>query len=179
MTIENAIAVLGLLGIGGLVSGYCTLMWQRRNAELAEKQKYKESRYKCIILLMHGCLDFDRSCGELQKHGYAIQSIDDLIALLRAEQINAFLYASDDFIRSLGDFLRDHNDTNLVKTALTIRKDLWGVKSRLSQVDVPEIASATIQQQPTRLADQLDGRESSAQSVRNHNQILGPRDPGR
>ena len=102
MTIENAISVLGLCGFGGLVSGYCTLMWQRRNADMARKQEFKETRYQCIILLMHGCLDFDRSRGELQKRGYSIATLEDLFALLRAEHINAFLFASDDFIRSIG-----------------------------------------------------------------------------
>jgi hypothetical protein len=44
MTIENIAAILGLLGIGGLVSGYFTLLWQRRSAELAKRQEYKETR---------------------------------------------------------------------------------------------------------------------------------------
>ncbi len=143
MTLENIIAILGLLGIGGLISGYFSLLWQRRNSNLAKKQEYKEARYKCIIPLMHGCLDFDRSGGELRKHGYAIDTIDDLLALLEAEQINAFLYASDEFIRCLGKFIQAPSKESLVKTALTIRNDLWGVKTRLSLSDIPEMPKKT------------------------------------
>jgi hypothetical protein len=139
LTIQNIVAILGLLGIGGLASGYFTLLWQRKGEELAKRQEYKETRYKCIILLMHGCLDFDRSRGELQKHGYSIDTITDLIALLRAEHINSFLYVSDDFIRSLGEFIQAPSDKSLVKAALNIRKDLWGVKTKLSVADIPEL----------------------------------------
>jgi hypothetical protein len=139
MTIENIVAILGLLGIGGLISGYFTLLWQRRSVDLAKKQEYKETRYKCITMLMHGRLDFERSRCELLKYGYSIHTTEDLTALLRAEHINAFLFASDDFIRSLGEFIQTPSEANLVQTALCIRKDLWGVKTRLSLLDIPKI----------------------------------------
>jgi hypothetical protein len=42
MTVENIVAMLGLLGLGGLVSGYFTLL-QRRHAELSKHQDYKET----------------------------------------------------------------------------------------------------------------------------------------
>lgn len=145
MTIENIVAVLGLLGIGGLISGYFTLLWQRRSADMAKKKEYKETRYKCIIMLMQGCLDFQRSRGEFQKYGYAIQTIEDLTALLRAEHINAFLFASDDFIRAFGQFIQCPTEAHLVSTALCIRKDLWGVKTRLSLSDIPELPNQTVQ----------------------------------
>lgn len=145
MTIENIVAVLGLLGIGGLISGYLTLLWQRRSADMAKKQEFKETRYKCIIMLMHGHLDFQRSRGELQKYGYSIQTIEDLTALLRAEHINAFLFASDDFIRSFGQFIQSPTEVHLVRTALCMRKDLWGVKTRLSLSDIPELPNESMQ----------------------------------
>jgi hypothetical protein len=144
MTIENIVAVLGLLGIGGLISGYFTLLWQRRSTALAKMQEYKETRYKCIILLMRAYLDFNRYRGELQKYGYSIKSISDLTALLRDEHISAFLYASDDFIRSLGDFIRTPSEMSLVKAALSMRKDLWGVKTRLSLSDIPELPNQAL-----------------------------------
>jgi hypothetical protein len=165
MTIENA-AVLGLLGIGGLISGYFTLLWQRRSTDLAKKQEYKETRYKCIILLMHGCLDFERSRGELQKYGYSIDTVDDLTALLRAEHINSFLYASDDFIRSLSEFIQTPTETSLVKAALNIRKDLWGVKTMLSLSDIPELPNQT---------DQRTGASRSAQKTNRTSPAAGSR----
>ena len=54
---ENLIQIIGLLGIGGLISSYFTLLWQRKNAEEKSKQEYKETRYKCIILLMKALLE--------------------------------------------------------------------------------------------------------------------------
>jgi hypothetical protein len=140
MTAENVVAIIGLLGLGGLVSGYFTLMWQRRHAELSKYQEYKETRYKCIILLMHGVLDFKRSKAELQKYGQPVNTVDDLSALLRAEHVNAFLYASDEFLGTLEDFLGDANWRNLYRTALAIRRDLWRVQSQLTLEDVRRFA---------------------------------------
>lgn len=134
--------MLGLVGLGGLISGFLTLKWQRRNAALEGKQDFKETRYKCITLLMHGMLDFERALGNLQKHGYPIVTIDDLAALLRTEHINAFLFGSDDFIRSLGQFIETPSEANLVKTALTMRRDLWGMETELSVQDIRHVEPA-------------------------------------
>lgn len=145
MTAENIIAILGLLGLGGLLSSYFTLLWQRRSAEMTKKQEYKETRYKCIIMLMHAVLDFDRSKKELQKYGYQLNNRDDLLALLAAEHINAFLFASDDFLTAFGQFIATPNMSNLRNAAMAIRKDLWGVKTKLSMKHFEKMPNQTME----------------------------------
>src|SRR5262245_57046507 len=142
MTVENIVAMLGLRGLGWLVSGYFTLPWQRRHAELSKHQDYKETPYKCVILLMHGVLDFDRSKPELQKYGQPVNTPEDLTALLRAEHVNAFLYASDEFLSTLEEFLCSPSWRNLYRTALAICGDLWRVKSGLTLDDVKRFTAA-------------------------------------
>jgi hypothetical protein len=132
MTIANIVAVVSLLGLGGLISGYFTLQWQRGSKKLEKMAEYKETRYKCILILMRACLDFDRYQGELQKSGYSMRGIHDLTALLHDEHISAFLYASDDFLTAFQEFIQSPSEKGLVKVALSMRKDLWGVKTRLS-----------------------------------------------
>lgn len=46
---EHLIEIVVLLGIGGLISNYLTILWQRRNTEEKAKQEYKETRYKRIV----------------------------------------------------------------------------------------------------------------------------------
>ena len=51
MNIENALTILGLLGVGGLLGTYFRILWERKNSALLQKQEFKETRYKCIIIL--------------------------------------------------------------------------------------------------------------------------------
>jgi hypothetical protein len=88
---------------------------------------------------MHGVLDFDRSKPELQKYGQPVNTPEDLAALLRAEHVNAFLYASDEFLSTLEEFLCNPSWRNLYRTALA--RDLWRVKSDLTLDDVKRFAA--------------------------------------
>jgi hypothetical protein len=131
MSVDTIIPlIVGVIGTG-LVSSYFTIRWQRRNADLARLQEYKETRYKCIILLMHAYMNFDKEIERLGKHRPDIKTYRDLEDELRSEHINSFLYASDYFIQSLQDFIATPNNLNLRNTALAIRKDLWGIKTNL------------------------------------------------
>lgn len=131
MSVENALSFLGLLGIGGLLSSFLTILWQRKNANKVRHQEYKETRYKCIIILMHAYLNFDKNKSVLLKHGYDIHHTADLADLLKTEHVNAFLYASDEFIQDLGAFIKEPNEHNLYLVARAIRKDMWGLKTSI------------------------------------------------
>lgn len=133
---ENLIKAVGLLGIGGLISSYFTLLWQRKNEDTKARQEYKETRYKCIVLLMKALIEFDKCRDMLIKHGYVISDKDDLIDLLKDEQLSAVLYASKNFIKSLGSFINNPNKNNLVDAVIEMRKDLWRLKGILAPEDL-------------------------------------------
>ena len=82
---ESLIKIVGLLGIGGLISSYLTILWQRKNSEEKAKQEYKETRYKCIVLLMRALIEFEKYKKMLIKHGYDISRKEELINLLQDE----------------------------------------------------------------------------------------------
>lgn len=128
---QTVISVLGLLGIGGAVSAYVTHYMQRKLAEHGKSQEFKETRYKCIILLMHAYQNPDKELKHLNERGYSLEGKDDLAELLRTELINAYLFASDDFLFSFEEFIKKPTQENLKKTALCMRKDLWGLKTKL------------------------------------------------
>ena len=133
---ENIIKIIGLLGLGGLISSYFTILGQRRNAEQKLKQEYKETRYKCIILLMKALLDFDKYKSSLIKYNYDISDKAELIDLLKDEQLSSMLYASSDFIKSLKKFITNPTKDTLVLTAIEMRKDLWRLRGRINIDDI-------------------------------------------
>jgi len=133
---ESLIKIVGLLGIGGLISSYFTILWQRRNLEEKAKQEYKETRYKCIVLLMRALIEFEKYQKMLTKHGYDISRKEELIDLLQDEQLSAILYASRGFIKSMGKFIVEPNKENLITAVIEMRKDLWRLKGKLDANDI-------------------------------------------
>ena len=128
MTYENVISVIGVLGIGGVLGNYFQILWQRHNTILLQKQEFKETRYKCIILLMYGVLDFEKQNPMMKQHGRNFNSVNDLIEELKTEWQNMFLFASDDVLIGTHAFIANPSQETFRKSVLAMRKDLWGGK---------------------------------------------------
>jgi len=69
MNIEGIFNVLGPLFIGGFIVHYAHVLWERKSSQLLKKQEFKETRYKCIIILMLRSLDFEKNMPMLPLHG--------------------------------------------------------------------------------------------------------------
>lgn len=128
MNLESVLSMLGLLGIGGVIGTYFRIQWERRNTALLQKQEFKETRYKCLIMLMWACLDFDKRGAGLEQYGRNFKSVDDIIDELRAEWHNAILFASDEVLQAMHDFIKQPTIDHFKRSALAMRKDLWGGK---------------------------------------------------
>ena len=129
MNFENIISVLGLLGLGGVLGTYFRILWERKNTAQLQKQEFKESRYKCIIILMLSLLDFEKSKTMLHQHGRSyINSIEDLKDELNLEWNNMFLFASSEVLERMYKFIEKPSQDNFRKVALAMRRDLWGGK---------------------------------------------------
>ncbi len=133
---DSLLKIAGLLGIGGLISSYFTLLWQRKNEDTKARQEYKETRYKCVVLLMRALLEFDKYKDMLIRHGYSISNKDDLINLLKDEQLSAMLYASKSSIKVMGSFINEPSKTTLISAVIEMRKDLWKLKGTLIPEDL-------------------------------------------
>jgi hypothetical protein len=129
MTIENVLSALGLLGIGGVLGTYLRILWERRNTALLHKQEFKETRFKCIILLMYAALNFEDRDSGLKEHARNFSSREDVIDELKAEWHNAILFASDEVLKTIFEFLKEPSVRLFKQAALAMRKDLWGGKA--------------------------------------------------
>ncbi len=63
---------------------------------------------------------------QVNEHRPDLRNIDDIVKELRAEMLNSILFANDDVIRSLGEFIAQPTHDRYIKTAISMRKDLWG-----------------------------------------------------
>ncbi|MFH1094072.1 MAG: hypothetical protein V1739_07995 [Candidatus Omnitrophota bacterium] len=136
MNLENVSTILGLLGLGGILGTYFRILWERRNSALLQKQDYKEVRYKCIIILAMALLDFEKNKFLLhQNNREYIKTPKDLIGELKIEWNNMILFASDEVLTAMHEFINDHSQNTFRKFALAMRKDLWGGKISLKNLE--------------------------------------------
>ncbi|GBF22925.1 hypothetical protein tpqmel_0329 [Candidatus Gastranaerophilus sp. (ex Termes propinquus)] len=78
---------------------------------------------------MEAALNFDKSLKKLKTHRHDINSKEDLIDELNVEWKNMFVFASDEVILNVRNFLTKPSDETFFKASLAIRKDLWGLKA--------------------------------------------------
>ncbi|MDD5327043.1 MAG: hypothetical protein PHY02_04410 [Phycisphaerae bacterium] len=132
MNIENILSVLTLLGIGGILGHLFRILWERKSSKLLQKQEFKETRYKCVIILMLSVLDFEKNRQMLHLHGREyIKNKEDLIYELKLEWNNMILYASEEVLQKTYDFIQNPSQGCFYKVALAMRRDLWGGKISL------------------------------------------------
>jgi hypothetical protein len=137
MDTQTIISVIGLLGVGGLISGYLTIIWQRRSASQQQKEEYKAARYKCTLVLMFGYLEGPTSLPKLNAHvPRPFRSHEEVLEEVKTEWLNMILFASDDVMKELQEFVLAPSDETYFKTALAMRRDLWGGRMKFSHSDV-------------------------------------------
>lgn len=135
---NEILQIIGALGIGGLLSSYLTLLWKNRQEDKRKHQDYKEARYKCIIMLLHAKLNFEKNQKVLNQYGYNVTNISDLDDLLEAELVNSYLFASANFIEALGGFIKSPSETTRILVAKAMRKDLWRLKQHALPQNQPQ-----------------------------------------
>ena len=79
-------------------------------------------------MLLHTYLNFDKNKNSLDKYGYDIKNIDELKDLLEAELVNSYLFASNEFIVLLENFIKSPSESARITVAKEMRKDLWKLK---------------------------------------------------
>jgi len=123
-------------GLGTVLGTYLKIRWERSNSAQLQKQEYKTNRYKAVVLLMYGLLDFDKEKGRLKKHGRDFANAADLVDELKTEWNNMLFYAADDVLKTFQDFINRPDPENYRRCALAMRKDLWGGKVSLKFEDI-------------------------------------------
>lgn len=136
VTVENLITILGALSIGAILTNWFQLWLDTKKSKRINKEEFKEKRYKAIIILMHSFLDFEKSKSELEKIGRKFESKDELEYELLTEWRNMLLFANDKVLKSMKKFISNPNEENYWLTGIEMRKDLYGIKTKLNVKDL-------------------------------------------
>jgi hypothetical protein len=136
MNYQNIIAAIGLLGIGAILKSIIDAFFEKRKMTDKTGHEFKQVRYKAIILLMYSFFDFEKHKKELLKNGRDFKNTEELLDEIKAEWSNMTLFASDNVIRATKKFIQTPNSLNYNTVALEMRKDLYGLKTKLTSIDL-------------------------------------------
>lgn len=136
MATSEIIEALGLIGIGGIIVKFLDFFVERKKRKFHTKHEFKETRYKAIILLCYSYLNFENEGAKIIKIRPDISTEELLNQELNVEFMNMTLYASDKVIISMKKFIESKNRPHFNNLILTMRRDLYGIKSKLKVEDL-------------------------------------------
>jgi hypothetical protein len=92
-------------------------------------------RYKAIVLQMKVILKPD-DLKYMQLHRPDLKNMEDVKNEVETELYNWLLFASDDVIKSLKEFILKPNNVNYAKTVFAMRKDCWNKETDLKAEEI-------------------------------------------
>jgi len=128
--ISVVVSLLTALGVGGLLGAFFQHRFEYRKQVRGLEHNLKERRYQAINILMLTLLD-PVGLVHIKDHRPDLTNLDDVVKELRTEMLNSFLFASDDVIRSLTEFIARPAHDRYIKAAVSMRKDLWGTDTSI------------------------------------------------
>ena len=132
---EEIIAILGIVGIGGIIATSLTYVYEKRKQIKFSEQKEKEKRYMAIVIQMRIVVEPDQM-KYVEHLRPDLKTLEDWKNEVRTEWFNLLLFASDDVIKSFKDFILKPNNTTYAKTVIAMRKDLWNKKTNLKPEEI-------------------------------------------
>lgn len=124
--LTNLVPLLTAIGLGGLLGAYFQARFQRR-AQIGEHEhELKQKRYSCILILMLTKLNPMVGLAKTRAIRPDLKTTDDIDDELSTELLNGFVYANDEVLRSLAEFIRTPSHQSFVRASVAMRKDLWG-----------------------------------------------------
>jgi len=140
MDIQIIISVFSLLGIGGAIGYFVKYFLLQKDKIKNEIRILNEEKYRTTLIFMrvmlnpssikHFCFSSQRDESYLRSAKDAGEIIDYCKDRLVEYYYHSFLYASDDVISGIKEFIDNPVEDNFVNVANLMRKDLWG-KSKI------------------------------------------------
>jgi len=140
MEIETIVSILGLLGLGGIIGGYLQHLWGQRTKTELRIQNLNEGHYRSTPVWMRVLLNPENiihfNIAREDPHISKTEDSNELREYVRRRLIefyySSLLYSPDDVLRTMKEFMKNPTETNFLKSAIAMRKDLWKKKTKAS-----------------------------------------------
>ena len=132
---EIILSIVAFIGSAGIIGASLTYYFDKRKQIKFSEQKEKEKRYLAIVIQMRIVVEPDQM--KYVKHLRPdLVTLEDWKNEVRAEWFNLLLFASDDVIKSLKEFIQKPENATYAKTVIAMRKDLWNKKTSLRPEEI-------------------------------------------
>ena len=126
------IPLLTALGLGGIFGAYFQSRFQHQKEVKEDIHQLKRKRYGAILIQMITTLDPER-LSKTQAFRPDLTDIEDLKEEVKTEMLNSVLFANDEVIKAMAEFIQTPNHSSYIKTASAMRKDLWNKKTKIGE----------------------------------------------
>jgi hypothetical protein len=130
---EIITSLLTTLGLGGILGAFFQFHFQHQKEVKADIHELKRQRYGAILIQMLTILDPEHGLSKTQKFRLDLKNIEDFKEEVKIEMLNGVLFASDKVIKAMAEFIRNPNQASYIKTVVSMRKYLWGKRTKISE----------------------------------------------
>jgi len=132
LSAQAILILLTALG-GGFFGAYFQNRFQTKKDLQADIHELKRKRYGSILIQMLTVLDPKRGLLKVKEFRPDFENLEDVKEELKTEMLNAILFANDEVIKSMSEFTKNPTHENYIKSAATMRKDLWGRTTNIDE----------------------------------------------
>ncbi|WP_299836128.1 hypothetical protein [uncultured Tenacibaculum sp.] len=135
MEIKDIISVISLLGLGGVLGAWIRYLLDKRKDTYVKIQSINENKYRSTLIFMRCLLD-PSSVNQFEIHDPNFKKNNNKEIIKYSKQklkefyYNSLLYASDEVLIGIKNFIDEPSEENFLKSALSMRKDLWNKSSK-------------------------------------------------
>jgi len=120
------IALLTAIGLGGIFGAYFQSRFQHQKEVEEDIHQLKRKRYGSILIQMLTILDPERGIAKAQQFRDDLKNVEDFKEEVKTEMLHSILFANDEVIRAMAEFVKNLDYASYLKTVSAMRKDLWG-----------------------------------------------------
>jgi len=138
MEVETIVTVLTSLGIGGFVGSYLQHLWsQKRETEL-RIQRLNIGHYTSTLVFMRVVMHPENvNQFHIEDPNFLkLKDTNDVKDYAKQKMVEFYygslLYAPDEVLTTMKEFMENPTEANFMKTATAMRKDLWKKKTKTS-----------------------------------------------
>lgn len=136
---------LGLGGIaGGIVGAYFQNRFEQQKQVNQQEHELKRRRYGAILILMLTKLDPVTGLPHLREMRPDLKNLKDIEKEIEVELLNGVLFASDDVLKNMSGFVRKPDYNEYIKTAMAMRRDLWGKDTKVDEAILKVVADSEL-----------------------------------
>ena len=133
MSLEIAISLLTAIGIGSILGAFFQSRFEHQKQIREQEHELKHRRYGAILILMLTKLDPKTGLPHTRAFRPDLKDLSDVDKEIETELLNGVLFASDGVIRAMAEFIRNPGYLAYIRTAVAMRKDLWGRKTSVDE----------------------------------------------